>query len=300
MEGGAERLTTKLSGVYIARDRNSAGIKIPKQTIQYHNLDLDPILYPKQFEAYQILSKKSSLLVDDMLNSDDETNKQVMSVMYMIALITRQRQMMTWPAGIEFKHPKTGQVLYKCDVEESVKIDKIIDRNGLGMIPEFVLDEGERVVVFSQFKQPLKEIERRLKDAQIRVVRYDGDTPKDKIQEIQMDFDRRTVGEIPKWDVILCHYKKGGVGLNLNAATQTILLDEEWNPGKEDQALGRTDRMGQTEETTVHVLRVNGTVDMWMKNLIDEKAEMIAGFETHADLQQQLLDILRGIEPMND
>ena len=300
MEGGAERLTTKLSGVYVARDRNTAGIKIPKQTIQYHNLDLDPLLYPKQFEAYQILSKKSSLLVDDMLNSDDETNKQVVSVMYMIALITRQRQMMTWPAGIEFKHPKTGQVLYKCDVEESVKIDKIIDRNGLGMIPEFVLDEGERVVVFSQFKQPLKELERRLKDAQIRVVRYDGDTPKDKIQEIQMDFDRRTVGNIPKWDVILCHYKKGGVGLNLNAATQTILLDEEWNPGKEDQAFGRTDRMGQTEETTVHVLRVNGTVDVWLSKLIEEKAEMIAGFETQADLQQQLLDILRGINPIDD
>jgi SNF2 family DNA or RNA helicase len=128
-------------------------------------------------------------------------------------------------------------------------------------------------------------------------VRYDGDTPKDKIQEIQMDFDRRTAGEHPKWDVVLCHYKKGGVGLNLNAATQTIILDEEWNPGKVDQAYGRTDRLGQTEETTVHVLRVGKSVDVWMAKLIGEKAEMIEGFEVNADMQQKLLDIMRGIDP---
>jgi SNF2 family DNA or RNA helicase len=76
-----------------------------------------------------------------------------------------------------------------------------------------------------------------------------------------------------------------------------IILDEEWNPGKEDQAYGRNDRMGQTEETTVHVLRVKNSIDTWMANLIAQKKEMIEGFELHADLQQQLMDILRGIVP---
>jgi SNF2 family DNA or RNA helicase len=111
-------------------------------------------------------------------------------------------------------------------------------------------------------------------------------------QEVQIDFDRRTSGSDYKWDVVLCHYKKGGVGLNLNAATQTILLDEEWNPGKEDQAHGRTDRMGQTEESTVHVLRVDDTVDIWMSSLIAAKAQMIDGFEVQVDLQQELTNIL--------
>lgn len=294
--GGVERLTTKLSSIYVARDRYQAGIKIPKQTEQIYELELDPVTYPNQYKAYQMLNEKSSLVVSDML-SELEDSAASMPILYMIALITRQRQMMTWPAGIQFLDPKTKQVLFKCDVEESIKVDRCIDRNGEGLIPEFVNDEGERVVLFSQFKQPLIELERRLKAAGIKVIRYDGDTPKNLIQEIQMDFDRNTVGPIPKWDVVLCHYKKGGVGLNLTAATQTIILDEEWNPGKVDQAYGRTDRMGQTEETTVHVLRVKSSVDTWLAKLIEQKAEMISGFEMHADLQQQLMDILRGIKP---
>jgi SNF2 family DNA or RNA helicase len=153
------------------------------------------------------------------------------------------------------------------------------------------------VVVFSQFKQPLIELERRIKAAGISVVRYDGSTSRELADQIQVDFDRKyqTPDKPYKWDVVLANYKKGGVGLNLNAATQMIILDEEWNPGKVDQAYGRIDRLGQSEETTVHLLRTKKTVDMWMSSLIQQKADMIAGFETHTDLQQQLTDIIYGI-----
>lgn len=284
--GGVERLTTKLSGLYVARDRNQAGVKIPKQTIQVHNLELDPTEYPRQFDAYQTLSAKAALVMDDLLS--DEGNKANVGVFHAIALITRERQMITWPAGIEFNHPITKVPLFKCDVDESIKIDKAME-----MIKQFVEDEGERVVLFSQFKGPLVELEKRLQAAQISCVRYDGDTDKEIAQQVQIDFDRRYAQEGYKWDVVLANYKKGGVGLNFNAATQTIFLDEEWNPGKEDQAGGRTDRMGQTEETTVHILRVKNTIDEWMAQLIQEKAAMIEGFELHADLQQQLWDIIR-------
>lgn len=301
--GGEERLASKIGSMYIARDRYQAGVEIPKQDVQIYELEFDQKLYPDQYRAYEILKKKSALVVDDMMGSlgEDELNdegKGVMPVAHMIALITRQRQMMTWPNGIKFYHPKTKELLFECDVKESIKIDRIIDRNNEGLIPEFVNDEQERVVVFSQFKQPLIELERRIKAAGISVVRYDGETSRDLANEIQIDFDRkyRPHGTPYKWDVVLANYKKGGVGLNLNAATQMIILDEEWNPGKEDQAYGRIDRLGQSEETGVHVLRVNGTVDKWLASLIQEKRDMIAGFETHTDLQQELLDILRGVK----
>jgi len=269
-------------------------VEIPKQSIQVHELEMDPELYPKQWEAYQILKKKSSLIVDDMLAEDE--NKAAMPVLYMIALITRLRQMSVWPAGIEFRHPKTKELLFKTDVTESVKLDYIIDREGNGLAPQLINDEQERVVLFSQFKQPLIELERRLLAAGISVVRYDGDTPSDLRQRIQIDFDRKyqSEGKPHRWDIVLGHYKTGGTGINLNAATQMIILDEEWNPGKEDQAYGRIDRMGQNEETTVHVLRNTGTIDEWMANLIAQKREMIEGFETQVDLQQELMDILRG------
>lgn len=300
-EGGEARLATKISGMYVARDRYQAGVDIPKQEVQVYELELDPLVYPKQWEAYKILSEKSALIVDDVLSekSEDNDGKAVMNVAAMIALITRQRQMMTWPAGIKWFHPKTKELLFECEVTESIKLDKIITPDYKdGLIPELVNDEQERVVVFSQFKQPLIELERRIKASGISVVRYDGETTRERANEIQIDFDRKyqSADKPYKWDVVLANYKKGGVGLNLNAATQMIILDEEWNPGKEDQAYGRIDRLGQEDETTVHVLRVKSTIDTWMANLIQTKREMIQGFETHTDLQQELMDILRGLK----
>lgn len=290
--GGEERLASKISAYYIGRNRDQAGVKIPKQSEQIHNLELDASLYPQQWEAYQILKERSAMIMDDMLA--DEENKGVVPVLWKIALITRQRQMMVWPAGIKMRDPKTKEILFQSEVTESVKVDY-----ATSLIKDLVLDEQERVVLFSQFKGPLEELEKRLEKEGIRAVRYDGDTPDSVRQEIQIDFDRKFQAQDnpPKWDVALCNYKSGGVGLNLNAATQTIILDEEWNPGKVDQAYGRTDRMGQTNETTVHVLRVKETIDSWLANLIQSKAEMIQGVEGQLDMEQELLDILRGIKP---
>lgn len=290
--GGQDRLAKRLGDMYLARDRYQAGVEIPKQTIQVHNLKLDPDLYPDQYEAYKTLSDRSALVLTDMLAEVE--NKGVSPVLYMIALITRQRQMITWPMGIEMRDPKTKDVLFRCDVPESVKLDYIIDRNNEGLVPQLVEDEQERVVIFSQFKQPLIELERRISAAGISVIRYDGDTPRAIRQEVQIDFDRKyqDPDKPHKWDVVLAHYKTGGVGLNLNAATQMIILDEEWNPGKEDQAFGRIDRMGQDEETTVHVLRVKNSIDSWLAALIQDKADMIAGFESSVDLEQQLRNII--------
>lgn len=290
--GMEERLANKISGIYLARDRDQAGVVLPKQDVQIHEVDLDPQEYPKQWEAYQLLKQRSTLLMQDLLTESEDKNIGY-PVMAAIALITRQRQMMTWPAGIKIIHPKTKQVLFETDVEESVKLDHI-ERDA----QKIVEDEGDRLVIFSQFKPPLAELEKRLAAKGLRVVRYDGDTPRDLRQEIQIDFDRATKNDDPnyefKWDIVLANYKTGGVGLNLNGASQAIAFDEEWNPGKEQQAQNRIDRIGQTDETIFHIYRVRETIDIWMANLIQHKRDMISGFESNIDLQQELNKILLG------
>ena len=96
---------------------------------------------------------------------------------------------------------------------------------------------------------------------------------------------------------MLANYKSGGVGLNFNAATETIVIDEEWNPGKADQAFGRTDRLGQTEHTNVHILRLMRTIDTWMVALNDEKKDLIAGFnESVEPINGRLLDAMKNGE----
>ena len=301
--GGLKRLTGDLASKFVMRDRNSAGIEIPPQEIQYYNLTLNSEEYPEQFNVLQGLNKHAMLLLD---------SEKALPILYVIALITRKRQAITWPQGIELKD-QDGDVIYKVDAHESIKVDKVIQyTNGerdeyTGLIPELIgikdedtgMFDGERVVLFSQFKAPLKEIERRCKEAGIPVVRYDGDTPDHIAQEVQIDLDAKYCnqpGYQKKFQVVLCNYKVGGVGLNFTGASQMIVLDEEWSPGKADQAYGRIDRMGQTKETTVHVLRVNNSIDTWMASLIEMKAQMVEGFESEIDMQQMLRDAIEGGE----
>ena len=198
------------------------------------------------------------------------------------------------------------------EVRESIKLDRIINepsRTESGDWEGMAIDytgggdkiNGDRVVVFSQFKGPLIELERRMKAAGIDVVRFDGDTPEDIRNQVKTDFDRMVAdqpGYEYKWQVALCNYKSGGVGLNFNAATHAIILDEEWNAGKRDQAYARLDRMGQTEENTVDVLRLDKTIDTWLANLIDSKEALAEGFQDSAAMANSLLDAMRNGEVM--
>jgi SNF2 family DNA or RNA helicase len=70
-----------------------------------------------------------------------------------------------------------------------------------------------------------------------------------------------------------------GQSLDFTAAQQMVILDREWNPGRHDQAYGRIDRIGQTRNTTVHILNTPGTVDDVMNELNDTKGNEYGLFE---------------------
>ena len=282
--GGLERLTSRIADKFVMRDRHSANIVIPPQSIQYHDLVIDPETYPEQYGVMATLNKHAAILLEE---------NKAMPILYIIALITRKRQAACYPEGIEIKNPE-GEVIYKTECKESIKVDKLIKENGewSGLIPEL---GDERIVVFSQFKGPLKELHKRLTTAGYKVARYDGDTPPDMRTEIQMDFDiKHTKPEDSKYQIVLCNYRTGGVGLNLTGATQVIELDSEWSPGKQSQARGRVDRIGQTKETTVHVIRLAGSIDQWLDQLNEQKADMVEGLENNIDAAQALRDAILG------
>lgn len=297
--GGVESLMKSIEGNIVARDLKSAGIKLPPQKITFHNLYLDPALYPAQYKVMQDLKEFAAIDLKD----------EKIGILHMLALITRERQAITWPAGMRFANAENTQV-FQCEVAESIKIDTVIHFDNIedsweGLLADATANgerddngewTGDRVVLFSQFKQPLIEIERRCREAGISVVRLDGDTSSYTAEQIRSDFDRKTMinnpGYAPKWQVILANYKSGGVGLNFTDCTQTIILDEEWNPGSRDQAYARTYRIGQTEETTVHVLRVEDSIDQWMAMLMEQKQLMVDGFEADIELMTALKEIL--------
>lgn len=294
-DGGLDVLIKHLSSKFVARTREDAGIVLPPQDVIVHEYDFDEKKYPKQAEVIRNLREKAILVLD---KKDDFGQAMVLPQQYVLQLITRQRQAMCWPDGIQFLDPESGAVLYRADAGgESMKADIVED-----LIKEITengeRDEngvwiGERVVVFSQFKPNLEELKRRLRAAGIEAETFNGDTPNYIRDRIKEDVDRdATDPKKAKYQVILAHYKVGGVGLNMTGVTNMIVMDEYWNPAGRDQAYARIDRMGQTEDTKVHVIRINKSIDTWMAQLIEEKEEMINGFESQMNLAASMLDAL--------
>lgn len=261
--GAVSNLKPLIDGRFKARTYEDAGVTIPTQHVHVVSVDLDKETYSKQYRVITQLSKAASIILDSGAR---------MTIMHLIALVTRKRQANVWAGGIEIKD-EDGNIVFSVgdDVQESVKMDYVLDN--LKQHHE----GGHRQVVFSQFKTALAELEKRISKAGLRVVRLDGDTPAELRAEIKTNF-YRAKGEVPKWDVLLCNYKTGGVGLNLTSITKTHILDEEWNPGKRDQAYARSARMGQSEETDVFVYRIPGTIDTWMSNTITRKEKLIGEF----------------------
>ncbi|HZX70753.1 MAG TPA: DEAD/DEAH box helicase [Rhodanobacter sp.] len=147
-------------------------------------------------------------------------------------------------------------------VHESAKFELLMD-----MLPA-LLDEGRKVLLFSQFTSMLKLIAAELDRRRIRYVTLTGDT-RDRAEPVQRFQD----GEVP---LFLLSLKAGGVGLNLTAADTVIHYDPWWNPAAEAQASDRAHRIGQDKPVFVFRLITSGTVEERIEELKARKAELAA------------------------
>ncbi|MBN8894329.1 MAG: DEAD/DEAH box helicase [Rhodanobacter sp.] len=145
-------------------------------------------------------------------------------------------------------------------VRESAKFELLMD-----MLPA-LLDEGRKVLLFSQFTGMLKLIAAELDRRRIRYVTLTGDT-RDRAEPVQRFQD----GEVP---LFLLSLKAGGVGLNLTAADTVIHYDPWWNPAAEAQASDRAHRIGQDKPVFVFRLITSGTVEERIEELKLRKAEL--------------------------
>lgn len=296
--GGEKSLLIALGGRIIRRTIADTDIVLPAQFINEVLIPFAEISEAQQNIMAQ-LNKFAELVLQEL---DPETGEPIkMSVAAQIALITRNRQAACYPAGIKVKDwqydddgkkiPGSERVVFDVSTEtkDSIKLDYAV------RLLKQHKAEGRRLVVFSQFKTALDGLNERLTAEGFRVAQFDGST-KDKDRAIiKKDFLRPQDGSHKsnfQFDVVLANYKTGGVGLTFTEATYMLMLDEDWNPGKNEQAYARICRIGQTEETYVDILRIEDSIDMWMKSLNELKKAISNGFEGEVDMQGSLFEFI--------
>ena len=145
-------------------------------------------------------------------------------------------------------------------VKRSAKLELLME-----LLPE-LLDEGRRILLFSQFTTMLGLIEEELQARGIDYVKLTGRT-RDRATPI----DRFQNGEVP---LFLISLKAGGTGLNLTAADTVIHYDPWWNPAVENQATDRAHRIGQDKPVFVYKLLTEGTVEERIQELQARKRQL--------------------------
>jgi superfamily II DNA or RNA helicase len=170
-------------------------------------------------------------------------------------------------------------------VTESAKLELLMD-----LLPSMI-DEGRRILLFSQFTSMLALVEAALGQRQIPYVLLTGET-RDRATPIRRFQDR----EVP---LFLISLKAGGTGLNLTAADTVIHYDPWWNPAVENQATDRAHRIGQDKAVFVYKLMTVGTVEEKIAALQARKRALVEGLlneeqRSQVSLTAQDLEVLFG------
>ncbi|MFA6279989.1 MAG: DEAD/DEAH box helicase [Bdellovibrionales bacterium] len=147
-------------------------------------------------------------------------------------------------------------------VKSSAKLDELME-----MIPTLI-EEGRKILLFSQFTSMLDLIKLEVEKLDIPYVELRG-TTKDRATPVK----RFQAGEVP---LFLISLKAGGTGLNLTAADTVIHYDPWWNPSVENQATDRAHRIGQTKHVFVYKMIAEGTVEERIVELQGRKAGLAA------------------------
>ena len=155
---------------------------------------------------------------------------------------------------------------------ERAKLELLAD-----MLPALV-EEGRRVLVFSQFTEMLGLAAELLDTLALPYLTLTGQTPPRQRGAVVRQFQAQDDTSAP---ILLVSLKAGGLGLNLTAADTVIHLDPWWNPAVEEQATARAHRIGQDQPVFVYKLVVEGSIEERMLELQARKAALAQGVLGH-------------------
>jgi SNF2 family DNA or RNA helicase len=130
-------------------------------------------------------------------------------------------------------------------------------------------EDGRKVAVFSFFRQVLNDVSTSV-----------GGCPQINgsisAEERQLVLDRFAAQE--GFGVIALQIEAGGIGINLQCAQVVILMEPQFKPSTERQAIARVRRMGQTRKVNAHRLIAAGTVDEALVLLVEIKKQVFADY----------------------
>jgi SNF2 family DNA or RNA helicase len=226
-----QQLQKRIKPFLLRRTKQAVAQELPEKTEIIRSI----ILEGKQRDLYESIR----LAMDQKVRDEIKRKGLARSHIMILDALLKLRQVCCDPRLVALDKAKK--------VKQSAKMDLLME-----MLPEMI-EEGRKILVFSQFTKMLAIIEEALKQQHITYSKLTGQTRK---RDEAIDFFQEGPAT-----VMLISLKAGGVGLNLTAADVVIHYDPWWNPAVENQATDRAHRIGQDKAVFVYKLISENTVE---------------------------------------
>jgi SNF2 family DNA or RNA helicase len=241
-------LKARVAPLILRRNKTEVAKELPPKTILIHPVELNT--------AQKDLYETVRATMDKRVRQSIAIKGLEGSRMVFLEALLKLRQICCEPKLLKFE----GESKLEADAAGSAKLDYLAD------LLETLIEEGRRILIFSQFTSMLEIIERLLQLRKTPYLKLTGES-KNRGELVE----RFQTGEFP---VFLISLKAGGTGLNLTAADTVIHYDPWWNPAAEAQATDRAYRIGQTQPVFVHKLICQGTVEERIHQLQAKKSQL--------------------------
>lgn len=254
-----ERLRAQAAPYILRRTKRSVAPELPEKLEHVRWCELGA----KQAALYRATQEKSERELIDLEAAGASESRLKFAA---LTQLLRLRQICCDPRLVTGDANAPDQTGGGAEFNDSAKLDAFRE-----LLAEAV-DDGHRVLVFSQFTSLLALLRVELDAQHIAYSYLDGSMPARARQEAVDAF--QSDASIP---LFLLSLKAGGTGLNLTGADTVVHFDPWWNPAAEAQATDRAHRIGQTRVVTSYKLIAAATVEEKVLALQAEKRALLAG-----------------------
>ncbi|CAI7672606.1 unnamed protein product [Penicillium manginii] len=124
------------------------------------------------------------------------------------------------------------------------------------LLEDIIQNRSQRCIVFSSWRKTLAIISELLTSHDIAFSMIDGSLPLTKRQQALATYEGTN-----DTNVLLMTLGTGAVGLDLVSSSCIYLLEPQWNPSIEEQAIGRALRLGQVSQVRIVRYIMESTVE---------------------------------------
>ncbi len=239
-----QQLRDRVAPFMLRRHKSEVATELPSKTEILSEVELDGA----QRDLYETIRVSMDAKVRKAIDQKGFSRSQIV----ILDALLKLRQVCCHPALLSIPSAKK--------VTQSAKLNQLLE-----MLPEMV-EEGRRILLFSQFTSMLAIIEQELNKIGLEYVILTGQT-----RDRETPVDAFQSGKVP---LFLISLKAGGSGLNLTAADTVIHYDPWWNPAAENQATDRAHRIGQDKPVFVYKMITAGTVEEKIIEMQEKKQQL--------------------------